>query len=44
MCRACSLSKLQSSGLENGDDTSCFAPYLRTLVRITRDDMYENTS
>ena len=42
MCRPRFLSKLQFSHLENGSDTSHFAPYSRAIVRIVRADMCKN--
>ena len=42
LCRPRFLSKLQFSHLENGGDTSHFAPYSRAIVRIVRADMCKN--
>lgn len=42
MCRAYALFKLLFSLLEKGGDHSCFASYLSAVVRISRDDTYEN--
>lgn len=43
MWRAYALFKLLFSLLEKGGDNSCFASYLSAIVRISRDDTYENT-